>query len=323
MPENGWVWDASSMVDTGYIRRIYNCFEESALEMALSLHVALRTSFQDDSDVEVDANGDGGRNDQGHGGEFRPHLTALTIDDPRGELFLRQLMAVGYDQGVRIQCDDVGSDGMDLRFNPLAVSLLLAKYIEKERHHLAILGCQGGDGDNRQTGLLLAERLDWPCIRGVSAIAAVGKGGTVQADEKKSHRTESNPDFIPHQDLNSQPLPTGEKSQYLKVTSQIDGATLIQTVRLPVVLIVGHAPHTPYLRIPTLKQKLSAKKRVMTTLSPNDLSIDPGQLSQNDKKLMDLQRPQSDSSCTFLKEATPHDQARALYDRYLKGRIAL
>lgn len=310
VPENDWVWDSDHCVDTRFVRRIFNCFEESALEMALSFHAALRSCLPEDHDSlekndgrsqgkiqnrdsrDNKDNRDNRGNTQGHdgngdNGNEAPdgHLTALTIDDPRGDLFLKQLLAVGYDHAVRIACEECG-DGLDLRINPLAVSLLMATHIQQEGYQLVIVGRQGGDGDNRQTGFFLAERLGWPCIRDVSAIAP---------EEKLTH--------------------------CLNVTSQVDGATLIQTVQLPVVLIVGHSPQTPYLRVPNLKQKLKAKKRTVAILSPDALGIDDEQLTRNDKSLVGLHRPKSGQSCIFLEGATPKAQAWQLYDRYLKERI--
>ncbi|OQY06830.1 MAG: hypothetical protein B6I22_04480 [Desulfobacteraceae bacterium 4572_123] len=252
-----WVWDERHFVDMSFVRRIFNCFDESALEMALKLSRPEETSAD------------------------RAEITAFTVDDSPGDLFLKHLIAVGYDNAVRIQCDN----GIDLRYNPLAISFLIAAYIKKEAQHIVILGMQGGDGDNRQTGPLVAERLGWPCIGDVTEVFRAGSPGC------------------------------------LRVTSRIDGATLVQTVKLPVVLIIGHSLESPCLRIPTLKQKLAAKKKKITVLTCEELGMDSDSLINNDKTLIDLQRPSVNRSCVFLEGKTAREQTQDLYDKYLKDRL--
>ena len=255
LSEKDWAWDDRHLVDTSFVRRVFNCFEESALEMALKL---------------------AGRSQDGPG---TAELTALTVDDRRGDLFLKHLSAVGYHRVVRIQC----AEGIDLRFNAAAISELIAAYIQREGHQLVFLGRQGGAGDNGQTGFLVAERLGWCCIREVTAVVRHGS------------------------------------SDRLKVTSRIEGATLVQTVQLPLVLIAGHSPDTPYLRLPTLRQRLDAKKKPVTLISGTQLGFDNGALIDSGKTLIDLQRLQANRSCVFLKGNTAREQARQLYDQYLKA----
>jgi electron transfer flavoprotein alpha/beta subunit len=259
LSDNDWVWDARHFVDTSFVRRVFNCFDESALEMALKLS----GTSQNGSDTA--------------------ELSALTVDDRRGDLFLKHLTAVGYHHVVRIQCNKK----IDLRFNSSAVSHLISAYIQREGHQLVLLGTQGGDGDNGQTGFLVAERLGWPCIREVTAVVMAGS------------------------------------SDRLKVTSRIDGATLVQTVQLPMVLIAGHCLDSPYLRIPTLKQKLKANKNQVTILSNTELGIDNDTLINNGKTLINLQRPPVNRPCVFLEGNSSREQAKRLYDEYLRQMFAL
>ena len=92
----------------------------------------------------------------------------------------------------------------------------------------------------------------------------------------------------------------------------------MQTVQLPVVLIAGHCLDYPYLRIPTLKQKLKAKKNQVTILSNIELGLDNDSLVNNGKTLIDLQRPPVNRPCVFLEGNNAHEQAKRLYDEYLK-----
>jgi electron transfer flavoprotein beta subunit len=257
LSEADWAWDERHFVDTGFVRRIFNCYDESALEMALKLFPP----------TEKDPD--------------RPELTALTVDGPESDLFLRHLIATGYDHGVRIECGKT----IDLRFNPWAVSCLIANYIRQNGQQLVLLGIQGGDGDNCQTGLLVAERLGWPCIREVTRVA----------------RTKA--------------------LDCLEVTSRIDGATLIQTVRLPLVLTVGQSLDAPYLRFPSLKQKLNAKKKQVTLVSNTELGVDNASLINRDTTLAGLVRPRPKQSCVFLEGQNTRDVVQHLYDNYLKDRL--
>jgi electron transfer flavoprotein beta subunit len=257
LSQEDWQWDKRHYVDVSFARRIFNCFDESALEMALKLSSPL-DNLSDTTD-----------------------LTALTVDDRPEDVFLKHLTAVGYGHTVRIQCDT----GIDLRFNPLAISHLIATYIKREGQQLAFFGMQGGDGDNRQTGLLVAERLGWPCIREVTDVEREGS------------------------------------SDWLKVTSRTHGATLVQTVKLPLVLIIGQALNSPYLRVPSLKQKLNAKKKPVTVLSNRELGLTSDTLIQNDKTLIDFARPQANQACVFVEGESSQEQAQRLYNTYLKERL--
>jgi electron transfer flavoprotein beta subunit len=254
---NDWKWDDNYFVDTSFVPRIFNCFEESALEMALKL-----------SKKPVD------------GSEIL-ELTAITVDGQQGDLFLKHLMAVGYDHGIRIQCEKKP----DLRFNSLAVSRLISSYITQQGQNLAILGMQGGEGDNGQTGFFVAENLAWPCINRVTRF-----------------EMDQGPDS-------------------LKVTSRIDGADLVQTVKLPLVLIIGHSLDSPYLRVPSLKQKLNAKKKKATILSDIELKVDTD--INKDKILTDLQQHGAGRACIFIKGKNAKEQAQILYDQFLKKRLSL
>ncbi|MBT4289770.1 MAG: hypothetical protein HOD92_20790 [Deltaproteobacteria bacterium] len=250
-----WIWDERNYVDIGFVRRIFNCFDESALEMLLKLS----QNPEIDSDIEI---------------------KALTIDDEKSELFLKHLIAVGYD-AVHIQPDKT----IDFRFNPLAVSNLLAGYIKKTDQQLVLLGQQGGEGDNRQTGMLVAERLGWPFISEVTEIK------------------------------------WSETKKYLTVTSRIDGNTLVQSIKLPIVLSIGQSIESSHLRIPSLKQKLAAKKKKITTLTSLDLGIGADIGFKNDKTLIHLQRPESNASCVFLENENLQELARSLYNDYIKERL--
>ncbi len=261
LSEEDWTWDERHFVDTSFVRRIFNCYDESALEMALNLSTPSEKGLEKDE------------------------LTALTLDDPKSDLFLKHLMALGYDHAIRIQCSRNIDLGIDLRFNPSVVASLISTYLQQGGHQLVLFGIQGGDGDNCQTGLLVAEQLGWPCIREVTRV----------------DRT-TDPDC-------------------LKVYSRIEGAALVQTVRLPMVLTVGQSLDAPCLRFPNLKQKLAAKKKQITLLSDTKLGINTDTFINKNITLMGLERPRTKQSCVFLKATDAQEQARHLYEQYLKDRM--
>lgn len=257
LTERDWRVDEQHKVDLDWVRQVYNCYDESALELALQL-------AQDGPDAAA------------------CETTALTIDDSRADLFLRHLYAVQYDWAVRIDC----GEEIDLRFNPLAVSLLIASYVQEiGGQQLVLIGSEGGMGDNRQTGFLVAERLGWPCIRDVI-------------------------DVVPD-----------ESRGCLCVTSRREGAVLTQTVGLPLVLVIGNVLRSPYLRVPTLKEKLAAKKKQVLVLSPTDLAIAPDNLTGNDRTLVGLFRQRQDRQCVMLEGENAREKAKTLYHQYLAERL--
>lgn len=257
LPPANWKWDQDHFVDTGFVRRVFNHYDESALELGLKL-----SSSRKKRSTETE-------------------LTAITVDDEHGDLFLKHLTALGYHHAVRIHC----IRNRDLRFDSLAISGLIAAYIKQGGHQLVLLGIQGGEGDNQQTGPLVAERLGWPCIGQVTEV--------IEA----------------------------ESPDCLKVSSRIDKALLIQTVRLPLVLTIGNALNSPCLRFPTLKQKLLARNSQPIIVSDRDLGLDPDTWTQPDKTLMELHPPPKKQPCVFLEGETPRIQAQRLYEHYLKERL--
>jgi electron transfer flavoprotein alpha/beta subunit len=121
-------------IDTSFVKNELNCFDESALEIALKLS---------DSAEKL---------------AFPLRLTGLSIGGQYIDPFLRKLLALRFEQAVRIDWDE------DLRFVPEKVATLIHAFIRREPQDVLLLGWQSGVGDNAQTPLILAEMLGWPCI---------------------------------------------------------------------------------------------------------------------------------------------------------------
>ncbi|WP_058913506.1 electron transfer flavoprotein subunit beta/FixA family protein [Entomohabitans teleogrylli] len=109
------------------------------------------------------------------------HLSALTLGDERSTTMLRQLSALGFDYLTRINCI------ADLRFTPAFVAGLIAGHITRRGIELVMVGTQSSEGQNGQTGWLLAEMLGWPCLTQVTALSCEGDTFQVQC-ESDAHR---------------------------------------------------------------------------------------------------------------------------------------
>lgn len=259
---SGQDWEITDLmsVDDGCIKKIFNCYDESALEIALKLSRQI------------------------HSNDHHSCLTALTIDGPGSNLFLKHLLALEYDHAVRIEPGKNDCQDRDLRFDPMAVAKIIFSYIKHVGHQqLVITGTQGSVGDNGQTGMLIAEHLGWPCISDVTDVKP------------------------------------GPSSDSLIVTSHVESATLIQTIILPVVIVIGNSLDSPYLRVPTLKQKLKAERTKIQQLVPSKIDPDLSQEGPDHKNLIKLHQEKVSKICTFIGGDTAKEKAQFLFDQYIKN----
>ena len=139
---------------------------------------------------------------------------------------LRSGLAMGADRGILIESD------VDLE--PLAVAKLLKAACEKERPGLVIMGKQAIDGDNNQTGQMLAALLGWP-------VATFASGVEVGDD-------------------------------HFKVTREVDGGLESVVTGRPAVITVDLRLNEP--RYASLPNIMKAKKKPVDEYSPADLGVD-------------------------------------------------
>jgi electron transfer flavoprotein beta subunit len=133
--EADWIAGAAGGVETRYARRILNCFDESALELALSLSETLA-----ERGVTAD-------------------LSALSVGGRETEPFLKTLLALGYGRAARVHSKAA------LDFAPAVTAAIIAGYVrEADRSDLLLLGCRSGPGDSGTVPFLVAEALGWPCL---------------------------------------------------------------------------------------------------------------------------------------------------------------
>ena len=81
-------------------------------------------------------------------------VVAITIGEEKAQETVRKALAVGADRGIHVRTDGV--------VEPLAVSKILKKIVEKENPDLVFMGKQAIDDDCNQTGQMLAALLNWP-----------------------------------------------------------------------------------------------------------------------------------------------------------------
>lgn len=142
-----WVAGSGDAVRSRYVRRVLNCFDESALELALRLR--------------DDAAGQG----------VVAELGALSVGGRETEPFFATLYALGYERAARIE------PGAALDYAPAATAALLARYARRvDRSDLLLLGSRCGPGDSGTVPFLVAEELGWPCVTQVTEVTPADGG---------------------------------------------------------------------------------------------------------------------------------------------------
>ena len=153
-------------------------------------------------------------------------VIAITVGKSESQEQLRTALALGADRAILIETD--------LLPEPLAISKVLAKVVEQEQPDLVILGKQAIDGDNNQTGQMLAALLDCPQATNASEVIL---------DESS-----------------------------VTVTREIDGG--LQTLKLnkPAVVTTDLRLNEP--RYASLPNIMKAKKKELTVTNISDLGVD-------------------------------------------------
>ena len=98
-------------------------------------------------------------------------VIAVTVGKSDSQEQLRTALALGADRAILIETDSL--------LEPLAIAKALAKVIESESPQLVILGKQAIDGDNNQTGQMLAALLNYGQATFASEISIEGDTASV------------------------------------------------------------------------------------------------------------------------------------------------
>ena len=139
---------------------------------------------------------------------------------------IRTGLAMGADRGIHITSDEA--------LEPLGIAKLLKEIVGKEDPGLVMMGKQAVDGDNNQTGQMLAALLGWPQGTFVSGLEF--QDGSVRA------------------------------------TREIDGGLETLDIKLPAVLTADLRLCDP--RYASLPNIMKAKKKQVDKYTPEDLGVD-------------------------------------------------
>lgn len=152
-------------------------------------------------------------------------IVVVSVGPTNAQEQLRTAMALGADRGILVEAADV---------EPLAIAKLLKAICDEEQPGLVILGKQAIDGDNNQTGQMLA------------ALAGYSQGtfaSIVKVD--------------------------GNKAQ---VTREVDGGLQTVELALPAVVTTDLRLNEP--RYASLPNIMKAKKKQLDVKSPADYGVD-------------------------------------------------
>ena len=152
-------------------------------------------------------------------------IVAVSMGDKACQEQIRTALALGADRGISVETTE--------ELQPLAIAKLLKAICDKEKPDLIILGKQSIDGDNNQTGQMLAALAGY--AQGTFASAVNVEGGTVA------------------------------------VTREIDGGLQTINLKLPAVVTTDLRLNEP--RYASLPNIMKAKKKPLETLTPEALGV--------------------------------------------------
>jgi len=98
-------------------------------------------------------------------------VVAVTVGKSDSQEQLRTALALGADRAILAETDSL--------LEPLAIAKVLSKVIEEESPQLVILGKQAIDGDNNQTGQMLAAMLNYSQATFASEVLIDGDSASV------------------------------------------------------------------------------------------------------------------------------------------------
>jgi electron transfer flavoprotein beta subunit len=153
-------------------------------------------------------------------------IIAVTAGPQQAQEQLRTAMALGADRGILINTDKA--------LEPLAIAKCLKAVADAEKPDLVLMGKQAIDGDNNQTGQMLAALSGFP--QATFASELVVEDGNV------------------------------------KVTREVDGGLQTLSLTLPAIVTSDLRLNEP--RYASLPNIMKAKKKPLDTTSPDELGVD-------------------------------------------------
>ncbi|MGD9661766.1 MAG: electron transfer flavoprotein subunit beta/FixA family protein [Porticoccaceae bacterium] len=153
-------------------------------------------------------------------------IVVVSIGTQQAQEQLRTALALGADRAILVQSET--------ELEPLAVAKCLKEICAKESPEMVILGKQAIDGDNNQTGQILA------------ALTGYGQGTFASVVEVADGSA--------------------------KVTREVDGGLQTVSLKLPAIVTTDLRLNEP--RYASLPNIMKAKKKPLDTLTPADLGVD-------------------------------------------------
>ena len=153
-------------------------------------------------------------------------IIAVTVGAENAQEQLRTALALGADRAILVETD--------LEVEPLGISKVLKAIVEKESPNLIVMGKQAIDGDNNQTGQMLAALMNYP-----------------QATFASELKIE------------------GEKAV---VTREVDGSLQTISINLPAVVTSDLRLNEP--RYASLPNIMKAKQKPLEIIKSDDLGVD-------------------------------------------------
>ena len=188
----------NTVVETDNVKMSMNPFCEIAIEEAIRLKEASKAT----------------------------EIIAVSIGNQTCQETIRTALAMGADRGIHVLVDQA--------VEPLAIAKILSKIIKEESPGLVISGKQAIDGDNNQTGQMLAALTDMP--QGTFA-------SKLEID--------------------------GEK---INVTREIDGGLQTISLNMPAIITTDLRLNEP--RYASLPNIMKAKKKPINQKTPEDFGVD-------------------------------------------------
>ena len=153
-------------------------------------------------------------------------VIAVTIGEEKAQETVRKALAVGADRGIHVKADGI--------LEPLTVSKLLQKVVDKEKPDLVLMGKQAIDDDCNQTGQMLSALLNWPQATFASKIDV--------------------------------------KDKKLEVVREVDEGLETIEINLPAVVTCDLRLNEP--RYASLPNIMKAKKKTIDLLNASELGVD-------------------------------------------------
>ena len=153
-------------------------------------------------------------------------IVAVSIGAKVSQEQIRTAIALGADRGILVETD--------VEVQPLAIAKLLKAVCDKEQPQMVILGKQAIDGDNNQTGQMLAALTGMS--QGTFASEVVVEGDSVT------------------------------------VTREVDSGSQVVKLSLPAVITTDLRLNEP--RYASLPNIMKAKKKPMDVMTPEELGVE-------------------------------------------------